>query len=137
MRDWDLVLYKYANVSVLGSSAPSVRARTGAFPSAGSMPPGHSHFYLSLSLSVDPFVFDITAVAASFFVIYHVAIPKLCSFSLFYNNSAHYPEVILVWISCPSVRAKCPSSAAMQRLSKSTEILSIRCTLGLISPSSI
>ena len=28
MRDWELVLYKYANVNVLESSALSVRART-------------------------------------------------------------------------------------------------------------
>ena len=135
VRNWELVLYKYANVSVLESSAPSVRARTGrclshcGFDAAGALP------LLPFCLvCVDPFFFDIAAVAASFFFIYHVAIPKFCSLSLLYNNSGHYREVILVWISCPS---EMPVFCRYAASSKSTEILSIRCTFGLISPSSI
>ena len=53
--------------------------------------------------------------------------------ALFYNNSGHCTEVILVCI----FRAKCPPSPAMQRRSKSTESLTIRCTLRLNSRSSI
>ena len=52
MRDWELVLYKYVNVSVLELSAPSVRARTARFLSqcwfdtAGALP--LLPFFLSL-----------------------------------------------------------------------------------------
>ena len=56
MRDWELVLYKYVNVSVLELSAPSVRARRTArllsrcgFDTAGELPL-LPFFFLSLSL---------------------------------------------------------------------------------------
>ena len=51
------------------------------------------------SLSLDPFFFRYSNRPASSFVFYHVVTPKLCSFSLFYNNSGHYPEDTLVCIS--------------------------------------
>ena len=58
MRDWELVLYKYVNVSVLELSAPSVRARRTArllsrcgFDTAGALPL-LPFFSLSLSLSL-------------------------------------------------------------------------------------
>ena len=54
MRDWKLVLYKYANIGVLESECPDSTgpAPVGAFPSAGSIPPGHSHFCLFISFGM-------------------------------------------------------------------------------------
>ena len=72
MRDWELVLYKYTNFSLLqserpDSSGPYRPAPAGAFPNAGSIPPGHSDFcFFSLSLDVF-FFFDIQAAPASIF----------------------------------------------------------------------
>ena len=110
MRDWELVQYKYANFNLLESecpesSGPHRPASAGAFPSAGSIPPGHSAFCLFFSLSLEflLFFFDNPPVRF-YFSFYHVVIAKWWSFDLFYNSSGHYPKVILVCISfkCPS-----------------------------------
>ena len=142
MRDWELVLYKYANFSVMESecpdgSGPHRPTPAGVFPSAGSIPPGHSNFCL-FSLSLVASFFSIFHPPRFYFSFYRVVTQKLGSFSLFYNNSGHYPEVILVCISFKvSQRNARLLPPCMQRRSKSTEILTIRCTSRFNSPSSI
>ena len=93
------MLYKYANVSVLESECPDSTgpAPAGALPSAGSLPPEHSHFCLFF-FSLDLFFVRYCTRPRFYFSFYHVVIPKLCSFSLFYNNGGHCPEAILVCI---------------------------------------
>ena len=120
MRDWELVLYKYANFSVMESecpdgSGPHRPTPAGVFPSAGSIPPGHSNFCL-FSLSLDASFFSIFHPPRFYFSFYRVVTQKLGSFSLFYNNSGHYPEVILVCISFMPVFSRPACSVVLKAL---------------------
>ena len=133
LRDWELGLYKYANVSMLVSIAASVTNPHPPVP-----------FLVRVRYRRDTYTFVYFSLSRSFFCWYSSRTPSIFRFitslyqssafsALFYNNSGHCTEVILVCI----FRAKCPPSPAMQRRSKSTETPTIRCTLRLNSRSSI
>ena len=84
MRDWELVLYKYVNVSVLELSAPSVRARRTArllsrcwFDTAGALP--LLPFFFSLSL-FRPFFFRYSSRPASNFCVLSRRFTKIVLF---------------------------------------------------------